>query len=204
MRRPWKNWTTRKREKTERITTLATRSGGLIKVWDLWVRIFHWALVSSFAIAWFSAQRWEVAHDWAGYIAGALVLLRLVWGFAGSRYARFSQFVRSPRAISRYLNAIILGVEKRFVGHNPAGGAMIVGLLAGITTAVLTGWLLTTDAFWGVIWAQRLHSIVVHGLLLFVVIHVGGVAIASVRHRENLVRAMFLGYKSEAGPNDVA
>jgi len=81
---------------------------------------------------------------------------------------------------------------------------MIVVLLAGITTAVLTGWLLTTDALWGVIWAQWLHSIVVHGLLLLVVIHVGGVAIASVRHRENLVRAMFLGYKSEPGPNDVA
>ncbi len=161
-------------------------------------------LVSSFTIAWISAQGWERVHEWAGYVAGALVLFRFVWGFIGSRYARFSQFVWSPGAVSKYLRAIAFGSETRFVGHNPAGGAMILALLAGIVGAVFTGWLLTTDAFWGVIWAQRVHSVVVHGLPLMILLHIGGVLLASIRHRENLIRAMFSGDKRAPGPNDIA
>jgi cytochrome b len=190
--------------RTENDAISTTRSDGAIRVWDPWVRILHWALAFSVAIAWFSAQRWEGLHDWAGYSAGALVLLRFVWGFIGSRYARFSQFVRSPRAVFRYLGSIVSGGEARFVGHNPAGAAMIVVLLTGMAMAVVTGWLLTTDSFWGVIWVQWLHSAVAHGLLLLIFLHLGGVVLASVRHRENLVRAMLFGDKRAPGPNDVA
>jgi cytochrome b len=168
------------------------------------VRVFHWTLVLCFLVAWFSAQVWESLHDWAGYAAGALVIVRIVWGFAGARYARFSQFVRPPRVVIGYLKAIAAGSEARFIGHNPAGAAMIVVLLIAMAAAVATGWMLTTDALWGVTWAQHLHSVVAHGLLLLVLLHLAGVALASLRHRENLPRAMVTGDKRAPQAGDVA
>ena len=176
----------------------------MIRVWDPFVRAFHWTLVLCFLIAWFSAQTWESLHDWAGYAAGGLVLVRVVWGVLGGHYARFSQFVRPPRVVIGYLKSIAAGSEARFIGHNPAGAAMIVALLIAMAGAVATGWMLTTDALWGVIWAQHLHSLVAHGLLLLVLLHLAGVALASVRHRENLPRAMLTGDKRAPEPVDVA
>ncbi len=175
----------------------------MIRVWDPFVRAFHWALVLSFAVAWLSSENMERVHDAAGYVAGALVAARIVWGFVGPGYARFSQFVRSPAMLLDYLKAIAEGSERRFIGHNPAGGAMIVVLLAAMVAAVATGWLMTTDAFWGSTAAQHVHSIVAHGVLLLVFVHLAGVALSSVRHRENLVRAMVVGVKRPAKPGDV-
>ena len=176
----------------------------MIRVWDPFVRAFHWALALSFAVAWLSSEDIERLHAAAGYVAGALVPARVVWGFAGPRYARFSQFVRPPETVGAYLRAIADGSERRFIGHNPAGGAMIVVLLVAMVAAAATGWLLTTDAFWGSTAAQHAHSLVAHGVLLLVLVHLAGVALASVRHRENLVRAMVVGVKRAAGPGDVA
>ena len=176
----------------------------MVRVWDSFVRAFHWSLALSFAIAWLSAQSWEALHDWAGYAAGALVLARVVWGFLGAPYARFAQFVRSPRTVIAYLKAIATGSEARFLGHNPAGGAMIVALLIAMAATATTGWMLTTDALWGATWAQRLHSVVAHGLLLLVLGHLAGVALASMRHRENLVRALIFGDKRAPESGDVA
>lgn len=176
----------------------------MIRVWDPLTRTFHWMLALGFAVAWFSAQWWEGLHDAAGYFVGALVAFRLIWGFVGGRYARFSQFVRRPSVVIAYFKAIKAGSEARFLGHNPAGGAMIVVLLAGLIAGVVTGWMLTTDAFWGVAWAQHLHSAIVHALVLLIIGHLVGVALASFRHRENLVRAMVMGDKRAPEPGDVA
>jgi cytochrome b len=176
----------------------------MIRVWDPFVRAFHWSLVLSFADAWLSTDGLEDLHDWAGAVAGALVAMRVVWGFLGAPYARFAQFVRSPSAVVAYLKAIATGSEARFLGHNPAGGAMIVALLIAMAATATTGWMLTTDALWGVRWAQRLHSLVAHGLLLLVLAHLAGVALAILRHRENLVGAMIFGDKRAPEPGDVA
>ena len=175
-----------------------------IRVWDPLVRVFHWALVLSFVVAWLTSGSAETLHGLAGYVAGGLVLARVVWGFVGSRHARFSAFLRAPRAVADYLKAIVAGSERRYVGHNPAGGAMIVVLLAVMFAAATSGWLLTTEAFWGSLAMQRLHSILAHGLLLLVMAHLAGVVLASLRHHENLVRAMVTGDKRPAGPADVA
>jgi cytochrome b len=175
----------------------------MIRVWDPFLRAFHWVLALSFAAAWLSAEKMELAHSAAGAVAAGLVAARIVWGFVGSPYARFSQFVRSPAAVLGYLRAIAGGSERRFIGHNPAGGAMIVVLLAAMAAAVATGWLLTTDAFWGSAGAQHVHSIVAHAVMLLVIAHLAGVALASVRHKENLVRAMIVGAKRAAEPGDV-
>ncbi|MGA8712752.1 MAG: cytochrome b/b6 domain-containing protein [Roseiarcus sp.] len=183
----------------------ALRAGtATIRVWDPFVRTFHWTLALSFAVAWLSGEGPETLHNLAGYAAGALVLARIAWGFFGPGYARFSQFVRSPAAVVDYLKSIAAGSERRFIGHNPAGGAMVVVLLAAVAATAATGWMLTMDTFWGSTSLQRLHSVLAHGVLLLVVAHFFGVVLASLRHRENLARAMVIGDKRAPGPGDVA
>ena len=155
-----------------------------VRVWDLFVRTFHWSLVLSFAIAWFSAHSAERIHYWAGYSAAALIILRTIWGMLGTPYARFSQFLRGPRISALYLLDILAGREARFVGHNPAGGMMVLALMTAMIVTALTGWMMTTEMWFGVDWVESAHSISAHGLLLLIFMHLGGVALACVRHRE--------------------
>jgi cytochrome b len=175
-----------------------------IKVWDPLVRMFHWTLVLSFLIGWISADEWDGLHLWTGYVAAALVAFRLMWGLYGPGYARFRQFVRSPGAVAAYLRDIALGRERRYIGHNPAGGVMILALLAGMAVLCVTGWLMTTDAFFGSEMLEDTHEAVANLMLLLVALHVGGVIVASLRHRENLVVAMLTGRKRAAADVDVS
>lgn len=170
----------------------------MARVWDPFVRLFHWSLVASFAIAWFSANRVEDLHVWAGYAAAGLIGLRLVWGFVGTRHARFADFVRHPAKVLAYVRDILRGTEARHLGHNPAGGAMVIALMAGVAALGTTGWMMFTDTYYGVDWVAELHGLIADGVLVLVVLHLAGVALASVRHRENLVRAMVTGRKRAA------
>lgn len=182
----------------------APRSPEMTRVWDPLVRIFHWSLVFSFAVAWFTSESRDDIHYWAGYCAAALVFMRLLWGLVGTPYARFSQFIRDPRIVGRYLFAILSGSEARYVGHNPAGGAMVLALIAAIAVTAVTGWMMTTDTYFGEDWVQILHSLSAHGVLVLILIHLGGVVLASLRHRENLVAAMINGQKRKAADEDIA
>lgn len=175
----------------------------MTRVWDPFVRLFHWSLVLSFGVAWFTPRSAEAVHHWAGYAAAALILMRLLWGVVGTRYARFSQFVRDPTTVARYLSDIVTGSEARYLGHNPAGGVMVMALIAAMATTATTGWMMTTDAYFGVEWVENAHDLAAHGLLVLVLLHLGGVALASVRHRENLVGAMVTGRKHAASVGDV-
>jgi cytochrome b len=186
------------------IATDARASPEMVRVWDRVVRSFHWALVLSFVTAWLTSHSSEDIHHWAGYAAAALVAMRLLWGVLGTPYARFSQFVRDPATVLRYLSALLSGREARYIGHNPAGGAMVIVLIGAMGSTALTGWLMTTDAYFGVPWVEAAHSLAAHSLLLLVLFHMGGVALASFRHRENLVRAMITGRKRKAEPADIA
>ena len=165
-----------------------------VSVWDPLVRIFHWTLVASFATAWlFEDPGW--LHEGAGYVALGLIGFRLVWGLIGSRHARFSGFLRGPRAVLRYLLEIVSGHPARHLGHNPAGGAMIVALLLMVAITSGSGWLMTTDSFWGADWLEEVHEFAAHLTVVLVALHVLGVLIASLQHRENLVSAMITGRK---------
>ncbi|MEO6298615.1 MAG: cytochrome b/b6 domain-containing protein, partial [Paracoccaceae bacterium] len=137
-------------------------------------------------------------------VAAGLIFVRLAWGLGGTRYARFRQFVRSPIAVLGYLNDIRLGRERRYVGHNPAGGAMVLALMLTMAVASLSGWMMTTDAYFGDDTVQAVHSLDVHGMLLLIALHVGGIILASLRHHENLIRAMITGRKRAAEVDDVA
>jgi cytochrome b len=174
-----------------------------VKVWDPLVRVFHWALVASFATAWISADQWDDLHEWAGYAAAALIVFRLVWGFIGTPYARFSQFVRSPTTVAAYLTDVLKHREHRYLGHNPAGAAMIVVLMVTLLALSLTGWMYTTEAFWGVEWVEEIHELLANLMLALVGLHVAGVVVESLRHGENLVRAMWTGRKRAANPGDL-
>lgn len=165
-----------------------------VRVWDPVIRVFHWTLVAAFATA-FLVEEGGRLHDAAGYVVLGLIALRLVWGVIGPEHARFASFVPGPAGLVAYLRGLARGKPARFLGHNPLGGVMIVLLLVTVFTAAASGWLMTTDRFWGVGWVEELHEITAWLALALVAVHVTGVLVSSLLHRENLVRAMITGHK---------
>lgn len=175
-----------------------------VHVWDRAVRLLHWTLVGAVALAALGLVALFGVHQPAGYVALAAVLVRGVWGAVGSHYARFAQFVRGPRAALRYARAVAVGREPRFIGHNPLGGWMVVALMLCIVALAVTGWLYTTDMFWGDETVERVHRALAWTLLGLVVAHVAGVLFTGCRHRENLVAAMWGGAKRAPAQDDIA
>jgi len=173
----------------------ASTQTGTVRVWDPFVRIFHWSLVGLFVLAFATGDEIEWLHIRVGYAIAALVALRIVWGFVGTRYARFSDFVRSPGEIATYSVQALRFRAPRHLGHNPVGGAMVVALLVMIAGIAATGFAMTTDAFWGSQWVEDLHKGLVYTTIGFIVLHVAGVIFSSLEHGENLVKAMFTGRK---------
>jgi cytochrome b len=166
-----------------------------VKVWDLFVRVFHWSLAGLFVVAYATGDEIEKVHIAAGYTIAALLSLRILWGFVGPRHARFSSFVRPPREVLAYVRDVMLLRAPRYIGHNPAGGAMILALLAMLAATCATGFMMTTDAFWGAKWIEDVHEILANLTVALIVLHVLGVLAASFEHGENLMRAMITGRK---------
>ena len=173
----------------------------MIRVWDPFIRAFHWGLVAAVAVAWLSADEWDDLHVISGYVMAGAVAARLIWGFVGSHYARFAQFLPTPATILVHLRGTMTGRERRFLGHNPAAATMIVALLGTLVGIAVTGWLLENDAGDTV---EDLHELLTNGLLFLIALHVAGVILASVQHRENLTRAMITGDKRAPEDGDIA
>ena len=166
-----------------------------VKVWDPLVRVFHWSLATLFLAAYLTGEDAGQVHIAAGYAIAGLIALRIVWGFVGPRHARFGNFVRSPREVLVYLRDVALLRAPRYLGHNPAGGAMILGLLVMLSGTAITGYMMTTDAFWGAKWVEEVHETVADLTVGLVVFHILGVLLSSFLHRENLVKSMITGRK---------
>jgi cytochrome b len=166
-----------------------------VAVWDRLVRLLHWSLLVSLIVSWLGTFALPGVHQPAGYLALTLVGVRLLWGFTGSRYARFRQFVRGPRATWAYARAVLRRREPRHIGHNPLGAWMILALLGCVGALALTGWLYTTDCFWGDEQVEALHLALAWALLALALLHVAGVFYTGRRQRESLLRAMFSGRK---------
>jgi len=217
----------KKTKMTDAATDDASRTvPGTVRIWDPLVRLFHWGLVAVFAVVWLSAEDLSTVHQIAGYVVAGLVAFRLVWGLVGSHYARFSQFLKGPAATLSYLGDMKRGNERRYLGHNPVGAAMILALLLTLSGTALTGWLSIEPARLALLpglpqivapaWADNggerggseviedLHGVFANLMLFLVVLHVGGVVLASFRHHENLARAMVTGDKRAPGPGDIA
>lgn len=173
------------------------------EIWDPLVRVFHWLLVASVFAAWWTRHGFGRIHEWVGYVPLGLVVLRLAWGFLGPRHARFSQFVRSPGHTVRYGRDLVRGDAARYLGHNPLGGWMTVVLLCMVILVSGSGWLYTTDRFWGVEWVENLHDGLTNALIGLVGLHLAGVAWSSFKNRENLVASMIHGRKRAAEGRDI-
>lgn len=198
-----------------------TQQESEVKVWDLFVRIFHWSLVAAFTVAYVTEDEAMAVHAWAGYFVGGLVLARIVWGFVGPKHARFTDFVCGPFTVWRYLVGLLQFRAERHLGHSPAGGAMALLLMAGCLAAVWTGMELyaveegrgplareirvVSGAFadedereegeggegdW-----EDVHELFANVTVALVIIHIAGVLLASIVHRENLTRSMVTGWK---------
>lgn len=165
------------------------------KVWDPFVRIFHWSLVSCVVLNQFVLEPGKTAHEWVGYTASALVLARLVWGFVGSRHARFSDFFPTPRRLARHLGALRNGEHPVYLGHNPLGALMMLALMAIVLALGVTGWMQTTDTFFGEEWLMELHEVLANGLLLAAGLHAAAAIVMGRLERVRLVRAMVTGTK---------
>ena len=166
-----------------------------VKVWDVFFRIFHWSLVALFVTAFLTPDFSETIHQGAGYAIAALLVMRIVWGFTGPRHARFSDFVRGPRETLNFLRDTLYLRAKRYLGHNPAGGEMVIALIASVAATCFSGYLMTLDYFWGVKWIEEVHEACAWGCVALIGLHVLGVIVASLEHREFLVGAMFTGRK---------
>jgi cytochrome b len=171
------------------------RASETVRVWDPVVRLFHWSLVASFITAWVTGDELQRVHEIAGYVIVGLLVVRVLWGFVGTAHARFSDFVYRPSAVIGYLIDTARRRARRYLGHNPAGGAMVVALLMLLAVAAASGIMMTTDAFWGVEWVEETHEAAANLTLVLIGFHLAGVFVASVEHRENLVRAMVSGRK---------
>lgn len=166
-----------------------------VRVWDLAVRSGHWLLVAAVATTWLTQEGWRTLHENVGYVALAIVAWRVLWGFVGSQHARIADFIRGPRATLRYARQLLAGSAPRHLGHNPLGGWMALVLLALVAATGASGWLYTTDRYWGVEWVEELHDALSDALMIAVTLHVLGAVAMSWRHRENLVAAMVHGWK---------
>lgn len=199
-----------------------------IKVWDIAVRAFHWSLVIAFVVSYITGEENTDVHVISGYIIAGLVAFRVIWGFVGTRYARFSDFVRGPGAVVEHLRSLRSDKPAHYVGHNPAGGWMIIALLLALSATCLSGMqlyaieegkgpLATTQSLSLIPAAnahedrphneddeageelwEEIHELSVNLALILIALHIAGVIVASRKHNEPLVKAMITGKKETA------
>lgn len=110
-----------------------------VKVWDILIRVFHWSLVLFFILAYVTGEELDTVHAWAGYVIIGLLIFRIVWGIFGTKHARFSDFIYTPTEIFAYLKGLFVNKPKHYLGHNPAGGAMIMLMLIFLSLSSWSG-----------------------------------------------------------------
>ncbi len=174
-----------------------------VLVWDVPTRVFHWLLAACFLGGWLTAEseHWRLAHNAFGYALFGLIGFRLIWGLAGSRYARFKSFLFSPAETLAYLKSMLTSRPKHYLGHNPAGALAIFGLLGLGLFSAASGIALDYDL--ANEWVEEIHEAGAHAMLILVFAHIAGVALGSLQHRENLARAMVTGYKLGAAGSGI-
>ena len=190
---------------------MADKTERRIRVWDLPVRLFHWALVTLMVVSYFTARaggEWMRFHFWSGYAILTLVLFRIAWGFVGSTTARFADFVKGPSAAFAHLRDLMGHGRPREAGHNPLGGAMVIVLLLAVLAQVTAG-LFSADTDTGMVngplalvvadkWVDRataFHHTWINVLLVLVALHVLAAVVYLVWKRQNLIGAMVTGRK---------
>ncbi|MGZ9812441.1 cytochrome b/b6 domain-containing protein [Pseudoroseicyclus sp. H15] len=175
------------------------------KIWDPLVRIFHWSLVTLFALNAFVTNPEHEAHHLIGYAVGGLILVRVIWGLIGPIHARFSDFPPSARGAWGQVEEMATGRRHAHAGHSPLGALMIYNLLLTFIVIVASGYAMTTLTFFGIRWVKEVHEIAVTWAEISALAHIAAVLFESVRLRLNLPLSMVTGYKSlpeGAGPGE--
>ncbi|MES0371981.1 MAG: cytochrome b/b6 domain-containing protein [Mariprofundaceae bacterium] len=196
-----------------------------VKVWDILIRVFHWSLAIFFLLAYVTGDELEIMHAYIGYIIIGLLGLRIIWGIIGTQYARFTNFIYSPKTIMSYLKSLLTSSPKHYLGHNPAGGAMVIVMILFLTLVSWSGLKAYEAEGKGPLVAMEtsiiseavadswyeddhrhghkdddfwedIHEFTVNFMLLLILFHLGGILVSSALHKENLVRAMITGRKN--------
>jgi cytochrome b len=203
----------------------------VVRVWDIFVRFNHWVVAFGFFVAYLIEDEILTLHVWIGYVVGAFVFSRILWGFIGTRHARFTDLAYGPRKVIAYLLDLTLFRAERHLGHSPAGGAMAIALWIGLLAVVWSGLELyaveegagplaavisetnqvSTEAPSLLLFVndddkdeeergresawEDIHEALSNFVLLLVILHIAGVLLASLVHRENLSRSMVSGMK---------
>lgn len=183
--------------------TSGRASARQVAVWDPLVRLIHWSLALTILLNGTFVEEESKTHEWIGYIALGLVGLRLVWALIGPKHARFSAFPLSPGRAVRHLKAMMAGDRSVHLSHNPLGALMAYNIWASVIAIGVTGYMMTTLAFFGIDWVEEVHEAVFNWLVFCVALHVAGVAFDSWRSGVNLVRAMVNGRKTIPEGRDV-
>lgn len=176
------------------MTVIETR-GRAQRVWDPFVRVFHWALVCCVFLNQFLLEGGEAPHRWTGFAALGLISGRLVWGFVGSAHARFASFAPTPARLRAQVCALLSGRVPTYVGHSPLGALMMLVLVLLVIALAATGWLQTTDAFWGDESLQKTHETLANVLLLAAGMHGIAAIVIGRLERVRLIKAMITGVK---------
>ena len=186
-----------------------------VLIWDIKIRLFHWILALGFVFAYLTAKfHFGFLHVFIGYFLCILLIVRLFLGFMGSQYARFKSFLFSPAETLSYLRSIINGNPRHYFGHNPAGALMVFALLITLLLIILSGLItLAVIDFEGPFQflinyfddnasytAHHMHAWLINIALVLISLHIIGVVLGSIQHKENLVKAMFTGHKKKKQP----
>jgi cytochrome b len=188
---------------------ISNESVRLIREWDLPTRVFHWLLLALVVVSFVSGKiggAWMQYHIWSGCAILGLLMFRLVWGFVGGRYARFSSFVRAPGAVLRYTRTLLRPEALRHLGHNPLGGWSVLAMLLALSVQAVTGLFANDDIFTeGPLfswvskatsdWLTRIHNLNQGVILLLVGVHVMAVLFYLIIKQDNLIQPMFTGRK---------
>lgn len=179
------------------------RKSRQVRVWDPLVRAFHWTVVAGVVFNLLVAEGSDAPHRYAGYIVTGAIAVRLVWGLAARGHARLSSFLPSFGMFWEYMRQLLAGREPRYLGHNPAGAAMMAVLVFLLGLCGLTGWMQSLDRFWGVEWVQWTHRATAYTVAALALVHVAAAIREGLRHNENLVWSMVTGCKRPAEGTDI-
>ena len=182
-----------------------------VKVWDILVRFTHWTVAAGIIANLFFTEDGSDLHVYVGYTVLGLVVVRLLWGLVGTRYARFTSFFPTPTRLKHHLSALsVRRVDEQHLGHNPLAAIMMLSLWAVIIGLGVTGYLMETDIFSHIQLLgnkdvlEEIHELLANSLYLLVPLHIVAAIAMSYWQRQNLIKSMITGKKTVTDkPSDV-
>lgn len=168
-----------------------------VKVWDILVRVTHWTVAAGIIANLFFTEDGGEWHEYVGYTVLGLVVIRLLWGLVGTRYARFTGFFPTPKRLKRHVSDLsVRRVDEQNLGHNPLAALMMLSLWAVTIGLGLTGYLMESGLFGDKEVLEEIHELLANSLYLLVPLHIIAAIAMSYWQRQNLIKSMITGKKT--------